>query len=151
VQVIDGNAPDYSANAPDTVLLLGAYSRTDNILVDQSFQFPPEFLFGSEPAHDWCYYYQKASLARQQGHWDEIVEIYQHTLLEGYSPHDPIEWMPFLQAFAQTGHLQYLEELSADIVKISFVSRQVCARLKTLPNLTPEVENIIDQTYCSVQ
>lgn len=26
--------------------------------------YPPETIFGPEPAHTWCYYYQKADLAR---------------------------------------------------------------------------------------
>src|SRR5689334_22599919 len=30
-----------------------------------SNEYPPRIIFGSEPEHTWCYYYQKAELARQ--------------------------------------------------------------------------------------
>lgn len=149
VQVIDGNAPEYSVNSPDAVLLLGAYSRADSILTEQPSQLPPGFLFGTEPAHDWCYYYQKASLARQRGQWDEITRLYQETVEGSLHPQDPIEWMPFLQAFAVTGDLQSLEERAPGIVEVPFVARQVCDSLKTIPNLEDETLHVIEQFYCS--
>ncbi|PKN91594.1 MAG: hypothetical protein CVU44_18605 [Chloroflexi bacterium HGW-Chloroflexi-6] len=148
VQVIDGSAPEYSANAPDTALLLGSYSKIDDILVDEPAQTPPDFLFGSEPAHDWCYYYQKASLARQRGEWDEIIDLYEQSRAGGFSARDPIEWMPFLQAFAHTGNSEYLEELSPSIMNVPYVSQQVCHSLKNLSSLASDVTEIIDETYC---
>ena len=33
-------------------------------------------LFGTEPAHGWCYYYTKAELARQQTDWEQVVKLY---------------------------------------------------------------------------
>lgn len=149
VQIIDGNAPEYSANAPDAALLLGSYSRIDSILVEQPTQLPPRFLFGVEPAHEWCYYYQKASLARQQGQWDEIVNLYQEAGAKGLHPHDPIEWMPFLQAFAIVGNLQSLEERASEIIEVPFVAGQVCDGLKMLPSLDGETIDVIEQFYCS--
>lgn len=149
VQVIDGTAPEYSASAPDTVLLLGSYSKSDNILVGEKHQTPPSFLFGVEPEHDWCYYYQKASLARQRGQWEEIARLYQETVERDLYPRDPIEWIPFLQAFAITGSLQSLEERATAIAEVPFVAQQVCAKLKALPNLDNKTMQVIEQFYCS--
>ena len=36
---------------------------------------PPPMLFGPEPPHTWCYYFQKADLARQRGDWDEVARL----------------------------------------------------------------------------
>jgi hypothetical protein len=55
-------------------------------------------LFGSEPAHDWCYYYQKASLARQQGDWQTAARLGEEVGRSGLLPTDVTEWLPFYQA-----------------------------------------------------
>ncbi len=65
LHVIDGSLPVYSEN--ETLLLrqVGEYSHVDRIVPQGTAPVPPAALFEAEPAHDWCYYYQKASLARQ--------------------------------------------------------------------------------------
>ena len=67
VHVIYSQWPRYSEQDPDQILLLGQYSKNQNILTDASAPRLPEFIFGPEPDHTWCYYYQKAELALQEG------------------------------------------------------------------------------------
>ncbi len=40
-----------------------------------SDQYPPEDIFGTEPPHRWCYFYEKAELAQQ---YEEFAAILQH-------------------------------------------------------------------------
>jgi len=36
---------------------------------------PPAAVFGDEPVHGWCYYFEKAELARQQGDWQQVAAL----------------------------------------------------------------------------
>lgn len=65
--------------------------------------FPPQQLFGDEPFHSWCYYFQKAELARQSGDWEQVVELAQEAALNGFEPLNPHERQPFIEAYAHTG------------------------------------------------
>lgn len=65
--------------------------------------YPPEDIFGKEPFHSWCYYYQKADLARQAGDWEQVVALAEQALAEGYKPENPHERLPFIEAHAHTG------------------------------------------------
>ncbi len=77
VHVINSQWPRYSENDSDQILLLGQYSKVQNILTDVTRPRPAEFIFRPEPAHAqaWCYYYQKAELALQEGNWGKIIQI----------------------------------------------------------------------------
>ncbi len=65
--------------------------------------FPPEAIFGPEPEHTWCYYYQKAELARQMGDWKTVLTLGDEAWDKGFSPNNPQEWLPFIEAYAYTG------------------------------------------------
>ena len=60
-------------------------------------------LFGPEPAHDWCYFFERADLARQRGDWVEVAAIGAEALRTGDEPNDASEWLPFIEASARTG------------------------------------------------
>ncbi len=63
----------------------------------------PADIFGREPSHTWCYYYQKADLARQMGDWQGVVSLIDEALTKGYKPASAHEWMPVIEAYAHTG------------------------------------------------
>jgi hypothetical protein len=65
--------------------------------------YPPEELFGAEPEHGWCYYYQKAELAVQLGDWGKAAELGDEAGAKSYAPSNPYEWLPFIQSYAMTG------------------------------------------------
>jgi hypothetical protein len=67
---------------------------------------PPVELFGSEPEHSWCYYYQKAELARQQGQWQEIINLEELAFQKDLLPGNPYEYLPFIEAQARLGSWQ---------------------------------------------
>jgi len=58
-------------------------------------------IFGKEPEHQWCYHFQKAEAAHQEGLWDEIIGIYTTVDELGLSPNNKLEWIPFVVAHAQ--------------------------------------------------
>jgi hypothetical protein len=75
------------------------------IRTDAPSHYPPPELFGNEPSHTWCYYYEKAELARQNGDWAGIVQLGAQARALGLSPGDALEWLPFIEAYVNTGDL----------------------------------------------
>ncbi len=74
--------------------------------------YPSPAIFGPEPSHSsWCYYFEKADLARQFGDWQAAAGLADQILAQGFSPgqkglNAPYEWLPFLEAYARTGRWQ---------------------------------------------
>jgi len=64
---------------------------------------PPVDIFGSEPKHRWCYFFEKADLARQNEDWPTIAELSEQSIREGYRPEDPAEYLPFIEAYTRIG------------------------------------------------
>jgi hypothetical protein len=100
------------ARYPDA--LKQAIDLSDPGLIQANAATPalPEAVFGAEPAHTWCYYYERAELARQQGNWDKVAKLGEQVQALGYKPQDPTEWLPFIEAYTYTGNLQEAERLS---------------------------------------
>jgi hypothetical protein len=82
-------------------------------------------VFGEEPAHTWCYFYQKAELARQQEDWVIIVALAEESAVQGFSPNNRLEWLPFVEAFAHTGDWARAMDLSMDALEYSKSTRNL--------------------------
>ena len=84
--------------------------------------FPPRNMFGREPAQGFCYLYQKAELARQQGRWQEVAafadtarRIYGSQMDPFKTPH---EWLSFIEGYARTGRWKDAASLTYDVRRI---------------------------------
>ena len=53
------------------------------ILVNADPPAQPPYLLGPEPEHDWCYYFEKAELARQQADWQQVAMLGDQALGDG--------------------------------------------------------------------
>jgi len=148
VQVIDGAQPEYSHFEIDPIMVVGSYSKTEHIALDESFKTPPQFLFGSEPSHGWCYFYEKATYERQKGNWDEVINFGTQAFAKNLFPTDLIEWMPFLQAYALTGNIDRLTEVAPIVTADSYVSLQACQIILAMPGISKEVVETVDALYC---
>jgi len=79
----------------------------------------PEIL-GAEPARTWCYYFEKADLARQSDDWARIAEIGDEVLTI-YFPDEYSEYLPFIEAYARTGRWEEARDLTrktADLMPV---------------------------------
>lgn len=72
-----------------------------NQIVPTSDQSLNPDLFGPEIARDWCYYYQKGSLAAQQGDWQNVTGLWKEAEQQGLHPRVGVEYRPFIVGFAQ--------------------------------------------------
>ena len=69
-------------------------------------------IFGSEPTHTWCYYFEKADLARQTGDWAQVAEIGDQAFAIPYHPDDVSEYLPFIEAYARTDRWEDARDLT---------------------------------------
>ncbi len=152
VHAIDNRWPEVSVNDNTFVLASSVNSNIENIIASGITPAPPQFVFKTEPVHEWCYYYQKADLARQNGNWEEIAKLDQDVMKLHLSPRDSIEWMPFLQAYAVLGDMEKVEKLGKLIKKEEFYAQQSCRNMHAFYDqgyvLQPEMQTLIDTLFC---
>lgn len=68
--------PQDQANPYVSAALLEALPLSNlNQILPTSTRTLRSDIFGPEPAHDWCYYYQKGDLARQTQDWEQVVDL----------------------------------------------------------------------------
>jgi hypothetical protein len=149
VHVIDGLQPEFSQSEPDSIRVIGSYSEIEHVLLDETPHTPPTGVFGPEPNHGWCYYYQKAELARQRGDWDEILKLSDDIAGEKLAPKDSIEWMPFLQAYAHAGNVDRLTALAPQITSTPYTAQQVCQIIGSMSDVSEPVHGTINALYCT--
>ncbi len=77
----------------------------------------PENIFGKEPERGWCYYYQKAELARQFNEWDEILAIWETVSQQHLSANYVPEYLPFIEALARNGDWQQAAKITINAGK----------------------------------
>jgi hypothetical protein len=126
VHYIDGSQPQYSGDEDPLILVVGKYSQINQINLTGSAANPPADIFGSEPAHDWCYYYEKADLARQGQDWQQVVKLGDEATQLGLAPEDTSEWMPFLQGYFMVGNTDRAKEIAQYLSKDASASDWIC-------------------------
>ena len=67
---------------------------------------PPEKYFGIEDTNQWCYFFEKADLARQNQDWKSVIYFYKSAQDLDLSPYKIAEYVPFLEAFIRTGDIE---------------------------------------------
>ncbi len=97
----------------DTINALGASNLTRINPQKTGLDFSQD-LFGSENRNTWCYFYEKADLARQSGDWAGVIQLYDEALAKGYKQDNQTEIMPFIEAFIHEGDLDSALQLTLD-------------------------------------
>jgi len=78
-------------------------SNFDRIILDSASPvIPDQKYFGREDQNQWCYFYEKADLARQKKDWQGTIQNYQDAEMKGFKPLIDSEWLPLLEAFLNT-------------------------------------------------
>ncbi len=75
---------------------------------------PPVNIIGDEPEPDWCYYYQKAELARQYSRWDEAALLgdQAEAFMNNLNSNNAQELLPFIEGYGLSGQMDKSERLS---------------------------------------
>ena len=151
VRVLDGSQPELSASDDPRIMLVASQSKIENVIAEGQSPIPLEAAFGPEPVHEWCWYYQQASLARQMGNWESVAALGDEALKLGFYPADSVEWMPFMQAYAMLGREKDLKKLASILGADPFLEAQACTILTKTAEagmLTPEIKNQAMEWYC---
>jgi hypothetical protein len=86
-------------------------------------------IFGESDTDNWCYYYQKAELARQNEDWDQVLTLKEEASRLGYTPGDTAEWFPFVDAYLHLGDWEAAAELTLTAFEADPNSRMVFCQL----------------------
>jgi hypothetical protein len=124
-------------------------SKPELIYTESPLPEMNEMLFGGEPSHGWCYFYEKAEVSRQNGDWDEVANLYREAQKDELYPGLPVEYLPFIEAFARTGDNDMAFKLTDRVIK---EQKLMCPALVTLwdrvsqdVETSSEIENILQE------
>lgn len=92
-------------------------SNLNFIQNQQRFSFPP--FFTADTDEDWCYFFEKADLARQRANWIEVIQLFNDAMAKKLEPSDPGEFFPFLEAFGHISDFNSAREISKQILERS--------------------------------
>jgi hypothetical protein len=137
LQVLDTVYADQPFYARGQEQLVGV-SNTSRVLPSSDGRIPPRDIFGPEPPHTWCYFFEKADLARQYGDWDAVVALEKQARDAGQASKFGPEYVPFIEAHAHLGSWSEALRLSqAAQASISEMEPLLCStweRLGRLPS-----------------
>ena len=139
LHVIDGRRIELPRSASSVIRNIGRYSKIERVIVDGPQSRPPESIFGTEPEHNWCYYYQKASLARQAEDWIEVGRLANEVDRLGLRPSDRSEWMPFLEGYVNLERDKDAKEIANLIRQKEPIRHDLC------DHLNPELYSSADR------
>ncbi len=117
---------------PPLVAMALPLSNMDQIVAASGQPFtPPEFLYGSEPWHDWCFYFEKADLARQNGNWQEVAVWGEEAFQRKLFPSDLSEYLVFIEAYTRLARWEDAHRLIQRVSSPApFLNPALCAILQ---------------------
>ncbi|HAV78106.1 MAG TPA: hypothetical protein DCX53_12220, partial [Anaerolineae bacterium] len=109
-----------------------ALSNADRITAQQTAVLPA--IYGPEQEHGWCYYFQKADLARQMGEWGEVVTLGEKAFALDDFPNNPVERFVFIEGYTHTGDWKRALQLSRESYRVSkeYVGPLLCQLWKRI-------------------
>jgi hypothetical protein len=148
LHIIDGNLIELPRTTDPRIYKIAQYSTIDLIDISEELKTPPKVVFGKEPPHNWCYYYQKANLARQRGDWDEIIGLGEEAAVLGYGPQHTSEWMPFYVGYIQAGRETEAENIYTHIIDDDLFLQDFCKQFEGHDLRGDSIELLLNQKFC---
>ena len=117
-----------------------ALSNPERILREPAASMPA--FYGADPAHGWCYYFQKAELARQFGDWDEVRKLAETGFNLDEHFNNPVELFVFIEGYAHAGDWDEAIMLSKEARQVSksYVDPLLCKLWKRIEAETTSSE-----------
>ena len=113
---------------------------------------PQRKFFGTENRDQWCYYYEKADLARQQAQWQTTIQYYVEAEARGFNPKDEVEWLPLVEAYLKTNQIDLALETTKKVTNHEMaVTADYCrvwSDAKADENVLPFAEEILSWLNC---
>jgi hypothetical protein len=121
LRLLDSELDVENEMLPKVMRTAAAIASTSLVLTSSSAgeMFLPVALYGEEPGGGWCFYFEKAELARQQKDWAQVAALGDQAFAAGDYPNDPMERIVFIEGYAQTGNWDRVLELSRESYTIT--------------------------------
>ena len=132
LHLLDGTRAEQYITESFEVRSVVKYSNKDLIDPLGKPVVPPSEIFGSEPERDWCYYYQKMDLARQNEDWQLGASLADEAISMGLEPLDFSEWMPALEAYAHLNDIGAAKMVAGWMEDDKYIFSGLCAQFKAL-------------------
>jgi hypothetical protein len=113
---------------PKLAQQVGRISDLSLVLAPDRAKTGVEKFFWPEPEHGWCYYFQKAELARQRGKWEEVAMLGDDARRRKHSTAFPAEWDVFLEAYVRLGREEDVREIAGRVCKDKILVRPEACR-----------------------
>ncbi len=101
---------------------------------------PPPGIFGPQPAPDWCYYYEKADLARQLKDWQSVAQLADTALaldVRLYEVNAP-ELVAYIEGYAHTGAWDKALQTTRQAYALTFrMERMLCDTWQRIQDAAP--------------
>ena len=140
LRLLDSEVERLNRLIPENSLMRYAARLTvpDLILEKPRAEMPA--VYGPEPEHGFCYYYQKADLARQFGRWEQAAEFSDVALSFEDHPYEPAEHLLFIEAYAHVDGWHRALELSKNVYQVSpeVMGRVLCQLWERVKGETDE-------------
>jgi hypothetical protein len=157
VRVIHPDYDSYHPQFPELIADATPFSNLDQIVLkpEKNISLPAN-IFGPEPEQSWCYYFEKADLARQMGDWQQVAALGEAAFNSSESPNNVSELVPFIQGYAFTGKWEKAVKLTKETSRIDpYMKPMLCSIWKDIAiNTEPSderenaVHHILDFMNC---
>ncbi len=142
VRVLDPEIDSVNRFIPDETLMRQAAQLSSwEWITPWGSARPPEVL-GPEPKRGWCYYFERADLARQEGDWGEVVRLAEVAFQLNDHPNDPTERFVFIEGYAHVGDWERAQDLSIEAWRVSkeYMTPMLCRLWARIAAQTPSDE-----------
>jgi len=140
LRLLDAEIDPFNRFIPADSLMREAAGLSDTALIlsESTTQLPD--IYFPEPMHGWCYYFERADLARQMQDWRLVAEMGESAFALDDHPNDPIERFVFIEGFAHLGEWEKAEKYSEDSYRVSkeFIGPLLCRLWQRIEADTPE-------------
>jgi hypothetical protein len=140
LRILDPEVDASNRLIPETSLMrYAAHLSVPSLVLSEPRATMPD-VYGPEPEHDFCYYFEKADLARWLDDWDTVLQMSEMALTLNDHPYDPAEQMVFIEGYAHAGEWEMAMEMSkqAQAVSEEIVGRMLCQLWKRIEAETAE-------------
>jgi hypothetical protein len=79
----------------------------------------PESIYGKPNNNTWCYYFEKADLAKQYQQWDEVARLWKESQSKGERADSGFEYIPFIEGFSHLEDWEQVKKLTKFANKIN--------------------------------
>lgn len=111
----------------------------------------PQEIFNFGLQKPWCYYFQKADLARQNNNWETIGNLWDEASDQGLKPANGVEYLPFIEGFVKTGDWETAQKMTIDASRITRRMRNMLCPIWTdaevYTEVTPAQKEILQELY----